>query len=380
MKDPKADEGLLSSTSHTTSQTRLKRSTRTWRNLLLLIIAGSVSTLLQRSLFARSRSLRAVEAHFADPAEQFKDDIWPLRESEPWDISTDYPYPRLLEYDVTEGTWLRLDVHPKTGDVVFDMLGDLYCLPASDAEAAARGGEPVKARPVLVGVPHDSDAHFSPEGDRLVYRSDAGHGIENIWVMEWKGCEEADVRSASAGAELAQALASKVSEEEMLARGIKETEERRHSRLLREGRLGGGLSLIPTIITRKLNGLLARRVTNETFRWVSDARFHPSGSSVIATKWYTSGRSLGAGEAWTYELPSPDAKENVIMAGSGKRLIGRTLPPGWSASQYGDQQIGPEQFIWHGEDTIIYSKNIVDDGVFTYSKGEYICKIILSLF
>jgi hypothetical protein len=37
---------------------------------------------------------------------------------------------------------------------------------------------------------------------------------------------------------------------------------------------------------------------------------------------------------------------------------------------YGEQQIGPEQFIWHGDDEVIYSKNIVDERSFTYSKGE----------
>lgn len=56
--------------------------------------------------------------------------------------------------------------------------------------------------------------------------------------------------------------------------------------------------------------------------------------------------------------------------GSGRRLVGRTLPDGWSADRYGDQQIGPEQFIWRGEDALIYSMNVGDtDGQFEYSKG-----------
>lgn len=112
----------------------------------------------------------------------------------------------------------------------------------------------------------------------------------------------------------------------------------------------------------------AHRVTNETYRWVSDARFHPSGKKVIATKWYTSGRSLGAGEGWEYDIP--DSFDAMIEAGSGKRLVGRTLPAGWDPERYGDQQIGPEQFIWYGSDSLIYSKNVVDtDGEWTYSKG-----------
>ena len=90
---------------------------------------------------------------------------------------------------------------------------------------------------------------------------------------------------------------------------------------------------------------------------------------MIATKWYTSSRSLGAGEGWEYHL-SNDTAAKVEM-GSGKRIVGRTLPADWNADQYGDQQIGPEQFIWRGEDALIYAKNVVDDRSFAYSKGKY---------
>ena len=114
---------------------------------------------------------------------------------------------------------------------------------------------------------------------------------------------------------------------------------------------------------------IAQRITNETFRWVSDARFHPSGTKVVATKWYTSSRSLGAGEGWEYDVPALGESE-PIGVGRGKRLVGRTLPSGWSPEQYGEQQIGPEQFIWKGNDTLIYSKNVAEDGTFSYSKGE----------
>lgn len=125
----------------------------------------------------------------------------------------------------------------------------------------------------------------------------------------------------------------------------------------------------------------AHRVTNETYRFITDARFHPSGTKVIATKWYTSSRSIPAGEGWQYEVPSiPDLRqgnqnlEYPIRAGSGKRVIARTLPIGWSPEQYGDQQIGKEQFIWHGVDTVIYSKKTHQEpsGIFEYSNGERI--------
>lgn len=131
----------------------------------------------------------------------------------------------------------------------------------------------------------------------------------------------------------------------------------------------------PTHKRRMLTSAAAHRVTNETYRYVTDARFHPSGHKVIATKWYTSDRSLGAGESWEYSVPHlKDIQKhpNKIHAGSGTRVVGRSLPLGWTAEDYGDQQIGPEQAIWKGSDAIIYTKNIQDANAFTYSKGWFI--------
>ena len=121
----------------------------------------------------------------------------------------------------------------------------------------------------------------------------------------------------------------------------------------------------------------AHRVTNETYRWFSDARFHPSGTKVIATKRYTSGRSLGAGEGWEYSVPSVGALRegltSTIEAGSGVRRVSRSLPRGWTSQEYNDQQIGPEQLIWSGDDSIIYSKDVMDSSEFAYSKGKVLC-------
>ncbi len=105
---------------------------------------------------------------------------------------------------------------------------------------------------------------------------------------------------------------------------------------------------------------------------MSDARIHPSGTKVVATKWFTSSRSLGAGEGWEYSLPNDSVYDTSIKPGSGRLLVGRTLPLGWTVDNYGDQQVGPEQFIWQGNDSVIYSKNTVDtNGEWEYSKGVY---------
>ncbi|KAI0692203.1 hypothetical protein BC835DRAFT_1358056 [Cytidiella melzeri] len=339
-----------------TTRTRASRSSRLTHAILLLCAGAALSAFVHSSIWTQQGHAKFVPVahplHVANPADEWKDDVWPIREQTPWDISTDFPFPRSLEYTVNEGTWMRLDVHPNTGDIVFDILGDIYCLPG-DAYLATSGstGVTTKARPVLLGIPHDSDPHFSPDGETIVFRSDAELGVENIWTMKWKGCDAMDVRSEEADGKLLQALKSQREEEEMLASGLKETEDRRLRRLTREGRLS------------------AHRVTNETYRWVSDARFHPSGDKVIATKWYTSSRSLGAGEGWEYEVSSEPKRVEV---GAGQRVVGRTLPAGWGPERYADQQVGPEQFIWRGTDSLIYSQNVVDEGWFTYGKDVHV--------
>jgi len=208
-------------------------NTVVFRVLQVLFLVSAAATLLHlvptpwsllRSSNTQTLSVTKVSI---DPSAEWKDNIWPLRPPTQWDISTDFPYPRRLEYDVQEGTWLRLDVHPKTGDIVFDMLGDLYCLPAASyAQENLRASHLTEARPVLRGIPHDSDPHFSSEGDRIVFRSDAELGVENIWVMKWTGCDVMDLRSAPSVLEGYNS-------------GDKETPDGKTRRLMWEGRFGG---------------------------------------------------------------------------------------------------------------------------------------------
>lgn len=236
-------------TAHTSTPFRAPTAKSRFARLVLLLTAAGTLSFFLPNLWARDDAVLRRVAHplsaLVDPASEWKDDEWPLREQTPWDISTDFPFPRKLEYTVTEGTWLRLDVHPESGDIVFDMLGDIYCLPGETyARESAGTDSPVKAHPVLLGVPHDSDPHFSPEGDKLVFRSDAGLGLENIWVVEWNGCDEMNIRPEQAQGELMHALVDREVDDDMLASGVKETELRKKRRLLREGRLKGESNML----------------------------------------------------------------------------------------------------------------------------------------
>ena len=232
------------------------------------------------------------------------------------------------------------------------VIGDLYCLPSSSHSATI---ERQAAIPILRGIPHDADPHFSPgDGGTLVWRSDAELGVDNIWAMPWHGCHAHNLHHFAFSEHT-----SHLSKE---------------ARLMAEGRSGGMFCQLMSVAVSLAPAPLAYRITNETYRYITDPRFHPSGKKIIATKWYTGSRSLGAGEGWVYKLPASNSilgNKDTIRPGDGERLIGRTLPPGWSSEMYGEQQIGPEHCIWHGDDEVIYSKNIVDERSFTYSKSEH---------
>lgn len=101
-----------------------------WFRVLVLVLAVQVHWILDAwNPFLRLSAItnwhKDAQATEKKPWNDWNDDLFPYN-GEPmhWDISEDFKYyTRKLEYDVTEGTWLRLDIHPRSGEVIFDMLG-----------------------------------------------------------------------------------------------------------------------------------------------------------------------------------------------------------------------------------------------------------------
>ena len=81
-----------------------------------------------------------------------------------------------VKIDVKRGTWMTVDVSPDGKQIVFDLLGDLYVIPAD-------GGE---AKSLTHGLAWDEQPRWSPDGKRIAFTSDRAGG-DNVWVMDRDG-------------------------------------------------------------------------------------------------------------------------------------------------------------------------------------------------
>lgn len=104
-----------------------------------------------------------------------------------WDVSSpDLGETTPLSFTTDEGTWMNLDVSPDGKHIVFDLLGDIYLMPASGGKAELlRGGHAYEVQP-----------RFSPDGKHISFTSDAGGG-DNIWVMNSDGSNATQITTES---------------------------------------------------------------------------------------------------------------------------------------------------------------------------------------
>lgn len=194
-------------------------------------------------------------------------------EKKEWDVSDPYSDDwniKEVPLKTDEGTWMNLDVSPDGSKIVFDLLGDIYIMPATGGKATA----------LRSGMPYEVQPRFSPDGTRIAFTSDAGGG-DNIWVMN-------------------------------------------------------------------IDGSNPRQITEESFRLLNNAEWMPDGTSIVARKHFTSGRSLGAGEMWQYHI-------------AGKGGIQLT-------ERKNDQQDVNEPTISPDGRYLYYSEDMYPGGAFQYNK------------
>lgn len=103
-------------------------------------------------------------------------------EEKKWDVMNP-PGPAYdVDIDVTNGTWLSIDVSPDGKEIAFDLLGDLYTIPMSGGEAKA----------ITSGVAWDMQPRYSPNGKWIAFTSDRSGG-DNLWIMNRDGSDAKQV-------------------------------------------------------------------------------------------------------------------------------------------------------------------------------------------
>jgi Tol biopolymer transport system component len=99
------------------------------------------------------------------------------KEAAKWDVSAPAGLKsRTVPINVSEGTWMNLDVSPDGRTIAFDLLGDIYTMPIG-------GG---RATRISAGLAYETQPRFSPDGRQIAFTSDRGGG-ENIWLMNVDG-------------------------------------------------------------------------------------------------------------------------------------------------------------------------------------------------
>lgn len=100
-----------------------------------------------------------------------------------WDVTAPRGPSRVVEFETSEGTWMNVDVSPDGRTLVFDLLGDIYTMPAGGGRATL----------ILGGHAYETMPRFSPDGRRIAFTSDRD-GLENIWTADLAG---GDLRQVS---------------------------------------------------------------------------------------------------------------------------------------------------------------------------------------
>ena len=100
------------------------------------------------------------------------------KEEAKWKVEAEHGPQKEVTVTTNEGTWMSVDVSPDGKEIIFDMLGDLYIMPAA-------GG---KAKLLRSGRAYEVQPRFSPNGQYISFTSDAGGG-DNIWIMQRDGSD-----------------------------------------------------------------------------------------------------------------------------------------------------------------------------------------------
>lgn len=126
-------------------------------------------------MFKTSLISLAIASLFAMPA--VAADSKPA-EKPKWNVNQPPGEAKTVGIDTRTGTWMSVDISPDGKWITFDLLGDIYLMPAEGGEAKA----------LTHSVAWEMQPKFSPDGKKIAFMSDAGGG-DNIWVMNADGSD-----------------------------------------------------------------------------------------------------------------------------------------------------------------------------------------------
>lgn len=95
---------------------------------------------------------------------------------------------RVVEFTTDEATWASLDVSPDGSTIIFEMLGDLYTVPATGGTSIA----------LMTGIAFLSQPSYSPDGKMIAFVSDQG-GSDNLYIANADGSDTKKLSSLSTG-------------------------------------------------------------------------------------------------------------------------------------------------------------------------------------
>jgi len=102
--------------------------------------------------------------------------------SDSWNVEQPKGVFDSVDISVNSGTWMNVDLSPDGKTIVFDLLGDVYRMPAD-------GGT---AEKLTSDIAWQMQPVFSPDGSQIAFTSDQGGG-DNIWVMDADGSNQRPV-------------------------------------------------------------------------------------------------------------------------------------------------------------------------------------------